>query len=437
MAEAPPDGLFPAALDRATDGAELDGDQLCLDLDPFGPAGSSAVELPDGSVLEVDHLEPGRLVGARITGVDPASSPLLLALFGGDGALQVVDVARGGRPPARTPEDDDLTAQRIFSRPGPPRLDRAAELVGRLVVLSDLATDPAVDPLARIVAVAELVVGLDSTPGGDLFAPLTPGLAGRANAAAEQVTQDDLVGLNLKRTVRLASVVREVVGLVPSGQDPTPLLELIDRLGQTPHRMPAAASMAAAPDLRHRDEMREEELPAALEEESPGRALPEVVRRAPSLLEVTVPGGDRDRWVRVLRTDGLVALAVAPLHRHGLMARAELLVPPDTDTRDLTVQVLDHGALAPAAEASTDVVRRAVRAGRAAVSSQRNDDWAGARRRWQRCAELWERVGDLRRADEARDHGRRSGGTPLSAPLMADELDPFGIDVHLEEGTPR
>ena len=95
------------------------------------------------------------------------------------------------------------------------------------------------------------------------------------------------------------------------------------------------------------------------------------------------------------------------------------------------------GELAPAAEASTDVMRRAVRAGRAAVSSQRNDDWTGARRRWQRCAELWERVGDRASGGGCPRPQRQVRSQPLAAALMADELDPFGTDVHLEEGTPR
>ena len=89
MADAPINGLYEPFVDAA-----IDADRLEVFGDSFGPAGISAVELPDGSIWEVDHLAPGRLVALEVDAVDPAGSPLLVAAFGGDGAMRLADRAR-------------------------------------------------------------------------------------------------------------------------------------------------------------------------------------------------------------------------------------------------------------------------------------------------------------------------------------------------------
>lgn len=166
-----------------------------------------------------------------------------------------------------------------------------------------------------------------------------------------------------------------------------------------------------------------------------GRVAPpslQFVRRSPSLLEVTAPRSDQPRWVRALRTDGLVTVALAPLQRDGLMETAELLVPPDTETDELDVQLVAADELHQLSGAPSDRVRRAVRAGRAAASAERAGDRVEAMQRWQLCADLWRRVGDDRRAGQATDRGTSRGGRVMVGPMLADELDPYAAEVDLE-----
>jgi hypothetical protein len=128
----------------------------------------------------------------------------------------------------------------------------------------------------------------------------------------------------------------------------------------------------------------------------------------------------------------MVAVALAPLQRDGLMESAELLVPPDTDTDDLDIQLVAADELHQLSGAPADLVRRAVRAGRAAASAERYGDRFEAMQRWQLCADLWRRVGDDRRAGQAMDRGTSRGGRVMVGPILADELDPYGSEADLE-----
>ncbi len=439
MSETPPNGLYWAALDQAAEGAELADDHLVVDAAAHGPAGSSSVRLPDGGLLEVDHLDPARFVGAQIGGVDPSSSPLLVALFGGDGAMRIVDAAESGdaqrTASGRDPEDQSRSPGRTPR--GIAQLDQDAQRAGRLVVLADLATDPVVEPLARTLAVSELLRSLDSTPGGDLFTPVVPGLVDHAMTAARQVDDDDLVGMDPKLAFEIIGALRVLFDALLLGSDRSLLVELVQRLENIEPELHVAASMAPARDapsdapVEFERELGSEPPAVADQPELPLEGI-DVVRRSPSLLEVTVRRDDRGRWVRVLRTDGLVLLAAAPLQRDGLMERAELLVPPDTATGDLDVQVLEHDELVVTAGSSTDLMRRAVRTGRAAASAERRGDRSTAMWRWRRCASLWGRLGDQQRSFQAEERGTSRGGRVMADPLLTDELDPYGVEADLE-----
>ena len=425
MAEAPPNGLFWEWADEAAGVAELEDQALVAEVSAPGPAGSSSIELPSGEVVEVDHLDPARIVAVEVPGPDPSASPLLVGLFGGDGAMRLADEARrrGSVGPEAVPDAAEASSGGVGPRAGR-SLDLGAQRAGRLVVLADLVSDPAVHPLARVVAAGEFVASLDRTPGGDLFAPLVEGLAVRAAAAAALVEDADLAGVNAKVAVRLGSAIRPLVGAA-SGADAAALERLIERLvGQDPFAgLPVAAVAAAAADL---------ELMVAEAASLRAPAMePTVERVAPSVLEVTVPGAPEGRWVRVLHRDGLVVLATAPLRSEGGSSTAELLVPPGLRDDEVEIQVVDAHRLA-AGGAPADVVRRAVRIGRAAASAERAGDRRSAMRRWRVCSELWEQIGDRERAAQARRRGTSRGGRVMVEPLLADELDPYGSELELE-----
>lgn len=448
MAEAPPNGLFWSAVDQAADRAEIDGDRLVVDLDPYGPAGASSVELPGGDVVQVDHLDPARLVGAEVDGEDAGGSPLLVALFGGDGALLVAERAQSGRSPQR-PRTSGRRRENgpSISRRRAMPLDLAAQRAGRLVGLADLVTDPAVDPLARVAAAAEFVGSLEATPGGDLFVPIVPRLVDGAVDAASEVDDDTVASLDPELAGRLGAALRAllaagstVTGSVSVAMTPVvrlaELLEAHRRHGDA--QILSAMSPAEQPFDRlahaYADEWAMDDLQLA---DAPvRRSTPPIsfVRRSPSILEVTAPRVHESQWLRVLRTDGLVALATAPLRPDGLVLSAELVVPPDTGTRDLGLQLVAPDELQAMSGAPTDLVRRAVRAGRAATSAERSGDRSSAFERWRRCAALWSRLGDDRRARQAMERGTSRGGRVMVDPVLADELDPFGADVLVESG---
>jgi hypothetical protein len=448
MAEAPPNGLFWSVIDRAADRAEIDGDRLVVDLDPCGPAGASSVELPGGDVIQVDHLDPARLVGAEVDGEDAGGSPLLVALFGGDGAMLVAERARSGRS-SRRPRTSSRRGENgpSISRRRALPLDLAAQRAGRLVVLTDLMTDPAVDPLARVAAAAEFVESLDTTPGGDLFAPIVPRLIDGAVDAASEVDDDTVASLDPVLAGRLSAELGALLaaGFSVTGSAPaamTPVVRLVEMLET--HRRHGDAQILSAMSPAEQpldgladafaDEWAMDDLQLA---DGPVRgSTPPMsfVRRSPSVLEVTAPRVHESQWVRVLRTDGLVALATAPLRLDGLMLHAELVVPPDTHSRDLGLQLVGPDELDAMSGAPADLVRRAVRAGRAATSAERSGDRSAAFERWRRCAAWWGRVGDDRRARQAMERGTSRGGRVMVDPVLADELDPFGTDVLIESG---
>lgn len=443
MAEAPPNGLFWFASDDAARRAEFDGDRVVIDLRPHGPAGASTVELPGGDVVQVDHLDPSRLVGVESELIDPTGSPLLVALFGGDEALRITD--RGHRAPPQEarddPADDVLGRGRTGGRAV--QLDQDAQRAGRLVVLADLAADPAVDPLARTVAAAEFIGALEPTAGGSLFLPVVPRLVERTLATARQVDDDTLVALDRKLAFRIISALNPLFTAATTGRVRSFLVELarrIESLSQRDDEVRMVASMAPAPDPFAHD-LWDDEMGAPTFADAArdrvSRPTLRFVRHSPSLLEVTAPRSDQPRWVRALRTDGLVTVALAPLHLDGLMETAELLIPPDTDTHDLDLQLVAADELHQLSGAPADLVRRAVRAGRAAASAERYGDRFEAMQRWQLCADLWRRVGDDRRAGQAMDRGTSRGGRVMVGPILADELDPYGSEADLERGDGR
>lgn len=419
MADAPRHGLYEPFVD-----AEIDDDRLEVLGDQFGPAGVAAVELTDGSIWQVDHLDPGRLVGLDVDATDPASSPLLLAAFGGDGAMRIADQAR------QSNQLDDAAFQRREHRniSSPRRLaEPAANAAGRLVLLADLAQDPSLDPLARILAVVELATNTRRTPGGDLFEPLLPALVDLAEELAAEADPDELalVDRRGKRRGKLLSLM--IHEFADRFADRAPeVVELLTRWRNARF----VSNFAPSDDMMpadHRTGSRVHALAVPAPPPEPEGFLG-TERVTPSLLEVTATRSDGDRWVRVLRRDGLVLLAQAPLQRNGLMDRAELLIPPDTLDHEIDVQIVDTDQLANLHRRPAEVIRDAVRAGRAAASAERRGDVGLAMQRWNKCADLWAESGDVDRYQLAARRATSAGGRFRGESPLVDDLDPYGDD---------
>jgi hypothetical protein len=446
MAEPPVEGIYRSLLPEMSvfpgpfGGAELEAGAA-------GPAGLSAVEFADGSVWAVDHADPGELVSIEVPETDLVTSPLVVGAFGGDGALFLTDDLRSR---ADRKQGDDRERVDVDPEEGtvardrdgadlPSRADRrrlraatnsarradlgATTAVGRLVVLADLSTDPGLGALARIAAASEFVVAGTAVVGGDLFRPLVGGLLDRAAELAVTVGDDE---------------IRELSGA--SGSKPVvPLLRLAERLYQHADRADGDAddvlAVGALPPPRPAPRLHASRNladgasgPPPAAGPPPGPGAPEThveVRRVdPTTLEVRVarrPDLDRP-WLRVLRVDGLVPLAMAPLRPDGLLLVGLIVVPPDTLDDELRFDVLDADDVAPLGVA--DAVRRAVQLGRDAARAERIGAVARAVRLWAECASAWEQAGDESRAGTARDRAAMSSGTGRfnRISFLADEI---------------
>ncbi|MFM7508349.1 MAG: hypothetical protein ACKO5A_02215 [Actinomycetota bacterium] len=434
MAEAPEGGLYPLDVSRVR--VERDDDRLEVTGGPFGPAGVSSVDLPDGSTWSVDHLDPARLVALDVESADPAGSPLLVAAFGGDGAMLLVDRAGSiDRPEvAERPEpEDQWGAARSRSGPFGSRTDSAD--AGRLVVLGDLAQDTSLDPLVRIIAVVEFVARVPRTRAGDLFEPLLVPMVDLAESlvpAADPTPLAYIDGWGKRLALMGDSFAARFGDRAPGVVE---LLERRDRdewfvAGVAPSpRARAPRAPASMPELSWFDAAPE---PAAVHLEEVSETLI-VERIGPSLLVVSTTRSSDERWVRVLRRDSLVLLAQAPLRLDGLLDRAELLIPPDVHEDDIDVQIVDVAQLTNLQRRPADVIRAAVRAGRAAASAERRRDVQLAMQRWAECAELWAEVGDTERADLAADRTSTAGGRFRREAFLCDDLDPYGHDPYGHE----
>lgn len=430
--------------------AELDGDRMEVVAEDPGPAGVSAVELPDGSRWEVDHVAPRRLVRIEVGLGDPLDSPLLVATFGADGAMLLADRAHGAPPPdaiddpfptaaPRGPRSSPRVRQPL-SRPrrsGP----SGAEEAGQLVLLDDLATDVLLHPLARIVAAAELVVSRRGTEVDDLLGPSVEHLASLVAHLAATVDDDELAPIDARTMGRVAGLVaRAGKSLDARGRG---FLDLSSRLHDRSARqdrshtgdhsdgpLVAAAAPADAELVDHLE--LSDVFSVAAVRAMPGRprAQARIRRVEPALVRVDVPSGagrragvEGDRWVRVLRRDGLVPLGWAPLRSGPTGATAEVPVPPDVADDRLVAQVVEGAELAALTGRPAAGVRAAVRAGREASRVSRTGHQRRAAMAWDRCAALWEAAGDLRRADHARDLAAVGGSFVRVPATVADHVE--------------
>jgi len=257
--------------------------------------------------------------------------------------------------------------------------------------------------------------------------PLVPRFLQTAGVDAADVDDDDLDMLDPKSAARLGAALRVVMS--HRIDTPIELHLLAERLGRVGFddvriaHMSVDAMAAPAPSAA----------PSGLRDDHPGGGacsgpVPEdfqaVTRLTPSLLRVTAARTAIGRWALVHRRDGLVLLAQAPFVADGLVAVADLAVPPDTAEDELDVHIVAADDLTGFDSVSAaELVRAAVRTGREAARLTRLGVSREASRRWEDCAVLWETAGDDRRARAARRYGERGGfAGPSFGPFLADEL---------------
>ena len=435
MAEPTPFGMYDPTTVRGLH-HDVDGGVLEVHGVAFGPAGASSIELPTGEVWTVDHADPDRLVGLEIDTDGADLDSLMLAAFGGDGALEVLDRAGAHDDVVVEPAPlEDPWSRRRRSGPAP----TSAARFGRLVVLSDLASHPTLDPVARLVALAQLAEAAPHAEGAEVLERVVEELL---HSIDELVAAGDPTVARTWRP-KLAPRVAEALGDLSRHAARTDRLQ---RLQRELLRWADGADGRWAP-RQHRPGHWEREygVAAPADDEwfaaapmvSDVASMPRARRAGPVLqrtgelvVEVRVPRDDEtDRWVRLLRPDGFVPLAQAPLVRDQLSDMAELVVGPEVSIDELEVQVLDGQELVDATVDPLRVIREAVRAGRAAASAERAQDLPEAELRWMDCADAWAAAGDDTRARLAAmraspSYVRRSPGT---TPLLVDELDPFAV----------
>lgn len=418
-----PEPIYPGRAQAVTDGEHL----RVLGV-PAGPAGASTLDLRDGSVWQVDHAVPTSLVQLDVEDADPASSPLLTAAFGGEGALlmleDAIEVSGDGYDSAL------LGARRppLLQMPprGRPLRHGVAAHAGRVVLLADLADDDRLHPLARVAAAIEAANALAMGVVAQILEPLGATLVDRAVRLAGDFDDDEVELLDTEAIRALHDVfstARKLHG--HSAASRVGLGVLLERALRITAQPPAgdipatgipasgisSADIAAAriiPDEQHREAELDVSLAAAL---PPSIAAmrgaevgePTLRRIGDSLLEATVTRNTERRWVRVLRRSGFVLLGQAPFRRRGLIDVAEVVVPADVLDEDLEVQVVDDAALSRLVDRPLDAIREAITAGREAARADRLGEVATARVRWDRCALLWEHAGDRDRARLARE----------------------------------
>lgn len=404
MAELPEEGLYPGWTSVA-----IDGDRLEVRADLPGPAGVAVAELPDGSVWEVDHADPSRLVAVELDIAGAADSPLLRAAFGAERALEIVD------SPAAVSRLGPIDLADVIG----PSLALRLE-AGRSVLLADLIDDPTLHPFARLVAALELITATETTAAGSLLVGIELTSDARLELLAASLDEDEIVDLTPQlrdRILDLVETCRVVVGAPrlggPGFRRLLRLLESTDpgdsiAVGAVPMREFSGRAYDTVDDLLFDMSIPYDHL--------------DIDWVPPWGVRVSTMRADEQRWVRVLRRDGLVLLAQAPLQREGLMEVAELVIPPDVVEDDVSVELCLPEDLGSAAKRPAELIAEAVRLGRRAAEADRlgspHDLWA-------RCGQMWSRVGDTRRAAWANGYGgsaRRRVARIRLDPLLADQV---------------
>lgn len=421
-----------------------------------GPAGSSTITMPDGGVWEVDHLDPAIPIRLEVD-VDGADrSPLLIAAFGGDGALYLADEAIsapsdvfvGSTGSVQVESDStmrrpsrDAYLNRMESR----SRDDPDLMAGRIVVLNDMSMDTRAEPLVRIAATAELLLKAYGVSGGELLMPVRTRILEMANALVSDVDDDEVAILDARTATRFASALIRV-STTGRGSE-SPLMHLGRRAREfarrDTHRIALVPSMVHDPDEAgvpmgvrgdHPSNTPDVDTPAVLLPIAPvstesfpaGTTEPvadylELHRVTPAHLKVSVARHDVERWVRVIDDRDGVPLAQAPLGPYDLVEVADLVVPSDVLDENFRVEVFTPSDSCSGGLRPVELIRRAVVRGRDAARTTRVHGAASATSEWVECAGLWAAVGDSEREQLARAIAEGGPVAPIQ-PYLADEI---------------
>jgi len=444
VADAPFDGIYGSTwrrlqVERFDDLVELVG------VEP-GPAGIALVEFPDGSSWAVDFADPESLVSLTLADGAIADSPLVIALFGADGALFLSDpdavaAFRDDRRDEREwQESRSKQRMRLRGRTRPPRGGEPSSIAGLMVLLADEATDDEAEPIVRLAAIAELVRVLPNVPGSALIDPVVEAYRDEIDRLATDAIEGSAIEWVSGAS---AGELRDL--LVPLA-DPASgrtvvspaLRELLDRLhdratrgddlvaAMAAPRLPAAPSPASEGPPGDRREI------ACFDEPEPVLTqLLEVERVGEMLIEVRMALTVWANWARVVRTSDLVTVALVPLEEREHLRVGRGVIPPDLDLDDVEVT---FGTLRDSVDDSVDVdadevMRQAIRLGRSASRAARNGDPYRAQLLWRECEAAWLALGDRNRARLANEYQHRvSGrqgrtGPPLLAERITEELE--------------
>lgn len=411
---------------------------------PFGPAGVSSVELPDGTLWQVDHADLSRLV-LLVVGGDLEMSRLARDLLGAerfDLACVELDAQRAAKAPGKRLKVQARGSGGTWavSAPRGSRTGLALE-VGSALLAADVASDQASTPLVRIAAGLEFLSKVRDGQLRQLLGPLTEVVVRDVALLARGLDRSDiwpLPGQVLKSLHRLESLVRWAAREHAELELP---LRHVDDLLRSSRRDPERGELqgnrsaglyrldisrhAVVADIADTEDWSRVE--AAATAEPPSAPEPdyfEVLMPEPGRLVVTTGRQHRDMWISVQRVAGLVPLALVPLLPNELALEAVAVVPPELTVDELVVTPVDPRELA-GPERPLDLVRAAVESGRSAARYERLARMDAAAASWVECARLWAAAGDRGRADQARERagGSRNWnlyGTPRA--LVADEL---------------
>ncbi|MSV49204.1 MAG: hypothetical protein F2914_09280, partial [Actinobacteria bacterium] len=352
-----------------------------------GPAGSSLIEYPDGTILEVDHLQPAQLVQISLTG-SIAGSELLLHLIGEQRVAEAIDwIELGSQAPKMLsaddyfyespPDDQALYGQSADyfaafgsagsiqrgsgSRKG--STSRAAAEIGNLVRTADFLGDTRLEPLERLLAGAEFLVQLDTRSSVQMFRPFQTQVVSAMADLAPQVSREELTELSEGPDQLLQSAIGNLLSV--SNQFPElkfplePLLRELEDLQrfEAPAAVEFMNGLVSANDYEDDDQaaaplrsVRPE--PALMRHERTVAIPPQVpedyrkVEQLPSgLFRLSVSSAFSGQWVRALRKEGFLLLASAPLLPNGLLLSADLLIPPDLDEESIEFEVVEKSVL--------------------------------------------------------------------------------------------
>ena len=439
MADAPFDGIYGSDWRRITV-ERLDDLVELIGAEP-GPAGIALVELPDGSAWAVDFADPESLVSLAVPDGSIADSPLVVALFGGDGAMFLADPDAAAEP--RDDRRDGLAAQvsrpqrwaRVRGRSRPPRGGEPSSIAGLMVLLADEATDDEAEPIVRLAAIAELVRVLPNVPGSALIEPLVEAYRDEIDRlAADAIEGSAIESLSGASAGELSDLLVPLADPAPGHTVVSPALrELLDRLGDRATRgddlvvamasplLPAAPSPASEGPPGDR-----REVAYADEPEPVLTQLLEVERVGEMLIEVRMALTVWANWASVVRRSDLVTVALVPLEEREHLRVGRGVIPPDLDLDDVEVT---FGALSDRVDAragldADELLRNAIRLGRSASRAARNGDPYRSHLLWRDCEAAWLALGDQTRAGLANQYQHRALGRQgrIGPPLLAERI---------------